>query len=48
MQRGQHLTRLPLGTAVHDRVIGLCRLRDYADRDVEVLVRALDVAWGAA
>jgi hypothetical protein len=31
-----------------DEVAGLCRLRDYADRDVNVLARPLGVAAGAA
>jgi hypothetical protein len=36
------------GMAAGDQVIGLCRLRDYADRDVNVLARPLGVAAGAA
>jgi len=39
---------LLLAVAEHDHVIGLCRLRDYADRGVNVLVRALVLAAGAA
>jgi hypothetical protein len=46
--RGQHVTRLPQGAAVHDRVIGLCRLPDYAARTVDMLVRALVPAADAA
>jgi hypothetical protein len=39
---------LLLGVAEHDHVVGLCRLRDYADRDVNVLARVLVQAAGAA
>jgi hypothetical protein len=45
---GPRLAGLFLGVAVSDDVIRLCRLRDYADRDVNVLARVLVQAAGAA
>jgi hypothetical protein len=48
-----HQVRLePLGVGAilktDNDVVGLCRLRDYADRVVNVLVRPLGVAADAA
>ncbi|HEY6310560.1 MAG TPA: hypothetical protein VIY52_07100 [Streptosporangiaceae bacterium] len=45
---GPQFTGLFLGVAVSDNVVRLCRLLDYADQDMEVLVRPLGVAAGAA
>jgi len=55
-QRGQDggclfAQRLGMGTGAVDQddpIVGLCRVPYYADRDVEVLVRALYRAAGAA
>jgi len=45
---GPQFPGLVLSVAVSDDVIRLCRLRDYADRLVNVLVRALSSGAGAA
>jgi len=47
-QRRPHLPSLPLGHAMHDRVVGLCRPADYADRGVNGLVGGVGTAgWSA-
>ena len=45
---GPQLSGLVPGIAVRDDVIGLCRLPDYAARDVNVLARVLVRAADAA
>jgi len=45
---GPQLAGLVLAVAVRNNVIRLCRLRDYADRSVNVLVRVLSSGAGAA
>jgi hypothetical protein len=48
---GDRVTKLAclcLAVAVRDNIVRLCRLRDYADRDVNVLARPLGAAAGAA
>jgi hypothetical protein len=45
---GPQLAGLVLAIAVRNNVVRLCRLPYYADRDVDVLVRGLVLAGGAA
>jgi len=45
---GLQFPGLVLAVAVRSNVVRLCRLRDYADRGVNLLVRALVRAVGAA
>jgi hypothetical protein len=44
----QRLLGLAAGPAQDDQIIGLCRLPDYAERDVKVLVRVLCSGVSAA
>jgi hypothetical protein len=44
----QEPARILVILETQDEVVRLCRLRDYADRDVNVLVRALSSGVGAA